>query len=275
MQLQHFKEFVSKETPIALVELTKIRGSGPRETGSWMLVSEIKTINTIGGGSLEYSLIENAKKMLKCSEQNSKNFSYKLNPEADQCCGGVIECKISIPKKSDLKKLEQRIKINKSTSPNLYLFGAGHVGEALITQACHLPLKITVVDSRLEIIESIKCKFKDRTENIDFVLDVLPERVVVASKAHSAFLVMTHSHSTDFNIVEEILRRKDIAFVGMIGSKTKKLSLKKHLKAKGFDEREIKSVKCPIGRNLKMNNKKMPEVIAALAISDILESFNE
>ena len=46
-------------------------------------------------------------------------------------------------------------------------------------------------------------------------------------------------------------------------------------KEKGFDERQIKSVKCPIGRNLKMNNKKMPEVIAALAISDILESFDK
>ena len=86
---------------------------------------------------------------------------------------------------------------------------------------------------------------------------------------------MTHSHSTDFNIVEEILRRKEFAFVGMIGSKTKKLSLRKHLKEKGFDEREIDSIKCPIGRRLKLNNKKMPEVIAALAISDILESFNE
>ncbi len=275
MQLRYFKEFVSKETPIALVELTKIKGSGPRDIGSWMLVSDVKTINTIGGGSLEYSLIEEAKKMLKSPEHPSKIFSYKLNPDADQCCGGVIECKISIPKNSDLKKLEQSITVNKSKYPNLYLFGAGHVGEALITQACNLPIKITVVDSRLEIIDAIKCKFNDQNENIDFIVDVLPERVVRTSKDHSAFLVMTHSHSTDFNIVEEILRRKNIAFVGMIGSKTKKLSLKKHLKEKGFDNREINSIKCPIGRTLKMNNKKLPEVIAALAISDILESFNE
>ena len=61
----------------------------------------------------------------------------------------------------------------------------------------------------------------------------------------------------------------------MIGSRTKKLSLKRFLKEKGFDEQKIDSVKCPIGRDLRIANKKMPEVIAALAISDILESFNE
>ena len=275
MQVKHFKKFVSKETPIALVELTKIKGSGPREIGSWMLVSDRKTINTVGGGSLEFSLIEEAKRMLSYSNLKSKIFTYKLNPEADQCCGGVIECKISIPKSSDLDKLEQRIVTDKSKYPNLYLFGAGHVGEALIRQACHLPLKITVVDSRLEIINAIKYKFKNLDENINFVLDVLPERIVRNSKKHSAFLVMTHSHSTDFSIIDEILHHQDVAFVGMIGSKTKKRSLKKYLKEKGFCEHKINSVKCPIGRDLKMQNKKMPEVIAALAICDILESFDE
>ena len=171
--------------------------------------------------------------------------------------------------------MKKKIRSDRSKYPNLYLFGAGHVGEALIRQACHLPLRITLVDSRLEIIKAIKCELKNQTENIDFVLDVLPERVVRTSKQHSAFLVMTHSHATDFNIIHEILKLKAISFVGMIGSKTKKLSLKKFLKEKGFDEKKIASVKCPIGRDLRMVNRKMPEVIAALAISEILESFNE
>ena len=213
--------------------------------------------------------------MLKYSAKRSKIFKYTLNPESDQCCGGVVECKISIPRESDLGALEQKIRNDRSKYPNLYIFGAGHVGEALIRQASHLPLRITLVDSRLEIIDALKLRYKDQTENIDFIVDVLPERVVRTSQKHSAFLVMTHSHSTDFDIIYEILQLKSISFVGMIGSRTKKLSLKRFLKEKGFDEQKIDSVKCPIGRDLRIVNKKMPEVIAALAISDILESFNE
>lgn len=272
--LKEFEHFIKTEKDIALIELITVKGSSPREVGAWMLVSPQKCLNTIGGGVLEFSMVAEAKKMMEDRSVDKLSFKSNLNPEFDQCCGGVVSCQISTVTKSTLKMIEKRIKNEISKYKSLYLFGAGHVGKSVIKLGLNLPLKITVTDSRLDLVKGLQNQFRDYVDTIKFNVDAIPERIIKSSPENSAYLVMTHSHATDFSLIEEILSLKKIGYVGMIGSKSKKISLQKYLKRKNISDNMADLVKCPIGRPIKFSGRKSPEVIAALTISDILESLD-
>ena len=272
--LKEFEHFIKTEKDIALIELITVKGSSPREVGTWMLVSPQKCLNTIGGGVLEFSMIAEAKKMMEDRSVDKLSFKSNLNPKFDQCCGGVVSCQISTVTKSTMKMIEKRIKNEISKYKSLYLFGAGHVGKSVIKLGLNLPLKITVTDSRLDVVKGLQNQFRDCVDTIKFNVDAIPERIIKSSPENSAYLVMTHSHATDFSLIEEILSLKKIGYVGMIGSKSKKISLQKYLKRKNISDNTADLVKCPIGRPIKFSGRKSPEVIAALTISDILESLD-
>ena len=272
--LKEFEHFIKTEKDIALIELITVKGSSPREVGTWMLVSPQKCLNTIGGGVLEFSMIAEAKKMMEDRSVDKLSFKSNLNPKFDQCCGGVVSCQISIVTKSTIKMIEKRIKNEISKFKSLYLFGAGHVGKSVIKLGLNLPLKITVTDSRLDVVKGLQNQFRDCVDTIKFNVDAIPERIIKSSPENSAYLVMTHSHATDFSLIEEILSLKKIGYVGMIGSKSKKISLQKYLKRRNISDNKADLVKCPIGRPIKFSGRKSPEVIAALTISDILESLD-
>ena len=272
--LKEFDHFIKTEKEIALIELITVKGSSPREVGAWMLVSPQKCLNTIGGGVLEFSMVAEAKKMMEDRSVDKLSFKSNLNPEFDQCCGGVVSCQISTFTKNTMRMIEKRIKNEISKYKSLYLFGAGHVGKSIIKLGLNLPLKITVTDSRLDLIKGLQNQFRDYVDTIKFNVDAIPERIIKSSPENSAYLVMTHSHATDFSLIEEILSLKKIGYVGMIGSKSKKISLQKYLKRKNISDNKADLVKCPIGRPIKFSGRKSPEVIAALTISDILESLD-
>ena len=272
--LKEFEHFIKTEKDIALIELITVKGSSPREVGTWMLVSPQKCLNTIGGGVLEFSMIAEAKKMMEDRSVDKLSFKSNLNPKFDQCCGGVVSCQISTVTKSTMKMIEKRIKNEISKYKSLYLFGAGHVGKSVIKLGLNLPLKITVTDSRLDLVRGLQNQFRDYVDTIKFNVDAIPERIIKSSPENSAYLVMTHSHATDFSLIEEILSLKKIGYVGMIGSKSKKISLQKYLKRRNISDNKADLVKCPIGRPIKFSGRKSPEVIAALTISDILESLD-
>ena len=272
--LKEFEHFIKTEKDIALIELTTVKGSSPREVGAWMLVSPQKCFNTIGGGVLEFSMVAEAKKMMEDRSEDKLSFKSNLNPKFDQCCGGVVSCQISTVTKNTMKMIEKRIKNEISHYKSLYLFGAGHVGKSVIKLGINLPLKITVTDSRLDLVKGLQNQFRDYVDTLKFNVDAIPERIIKSSPENSAYLVMTHSHATDFSLIEEILSLKKIGYVGMIGSKSKKISLQKYLKRKNISDNTVDLVKCPIGRPIKFSGRKSPEVIAALTISDILESLD-
>ena len=272
--LKEFEHFIKTEKDIALIELITVKGSSPREVGAWMLVSPQKCLNTIGGGVLEFSMVAEAKKMMEDRSEDKLSFKSNLNPKFDQCCGGVVSCQISTVTKSTTKMIEKRIKNEISKYKSLYLFGAGHVGKSVIKLGINLPLKITVTDSRLDLVKGLQNQFRDYVDTIKFNVDAIPERIIKSSPENSAYLVMTHSHATDFSLIEEILSLKKIGYVGMIGSKSKKISLQKYLKRKNISDNKANLVRCPIGRPIKFSGRKSPEVIAALTISDILESLD-
>jgi xanthine dehydrogenase accessory factor len=82
------------------------------------------------------------------------------------------------------------------------------------------------------------------------------------------YLVLTHEHALDQRIVEAILRRDDFAFLGLIGSKTKRSKFVRRLQARDIDSAAISRMTCPIG--LPGIEGKAPEVIAAAVLAQLL-----
>jgi xanthine dehydrogenase accessory factor len=103
-------------------------------------------------------------------------------------------------------------------------------------------------------------------------LTPVPEEMVREAPAGTAYVVLTHDHSLDFLIVAEALRREDAAYVGMIGSKTKKATFRSwFLKTAGGTEEEFARLVSPIGGDAVKD--KRPAVIAALAAAEIMSAI--
>ncbi len=148
----------------------------------------------------------------------------------------------------------------------LYLFGAGHVGRALVKILGELDCCVTWIDSR-------ESEFPDAVPaNVICMVSDEPADAASSASADAYFLVMTHSHTLDHEIAESILRRDDVAWFGLIGSRTKRRLFETRLHARGICAERRASMICPIG-NTRVSSKE-PMAIALGVATQILE-FSE
>ena len=150
--------------------------------------------------------------------------------------------------------------------PELYLFGAGHVGRALAPVLAPLPLRLYWVDSReqefpAEIPHGVVAL---RPENpVDSIPDASP---------HSYYVIMTHQHPLDYALLEAVLRRGDAAYVGVIGSQSKWRRFRMRLEHRGYEDALIDSVHCPIG--LTTVPGKRPAEIAVSVAAELVAHYH-
>ncbi|MEP9323828.1 xanthine dehydrogenase accessory protein XdhC [Paraburkholderia phymatum] len=124
---------------------------------------------------------------------------------------------------------------------HVVLFGAGHVGHALISLLGRLPCVVQWVDERDEL-------FPDEVPaNVQVEATDTPAAIVDEAPAGAYFLVMTHNHALDFALAERIMRRRDFTYFGMIGSKTKRVKFERRLIDRGVDSQRLFEMTCPIG----------------------------
>ncbi|CCV09863.1 xanthine dehydrogenase accessory protein XdhC [Mesorhizobium sp. STM 4661] len=305
-KVQSLKDFLAGQGRIALVEVAATKGSTPRETGAFMLVSASATSGTIGGGQLEYMAIDKARQLLlsalegemaakrpegAVSEGTARASStaaatppdgfaatlpsrgrdtratldIPLGPEIGQCCGGRVEVSIRLLNPALGAELIRNAEAEEAHLPHLYLFGGGHVGQALASAAALLPVHVVVVETRAEALEGMP-------ETVETMLTPMPEAVVREAPAGAAFAILTHDHALDFLIVAEVLKRNDTAYVGMIGSRTKKATFKSwFLKSAEGTEAGFARLVSPIGGDAVKD--KRPQVIAALAAAQIMTAL--
>jgi xanthine dehydrogenase accessory factor len=145
---------------------------------------------------------------------------------------------------------------------HLLLFGAGHVGAAVVRAMAHLPCTITWVDERDDMFPP------DVPANVQVEATDAPEDLVAGAPAGASYLVMTHSHALDQRLAEAILARGDVGWFGLIGSKTKRKQFEHRLRARGADPARIEAMACPIG--LAGISSKQPAVIAASVSAQLL-----
>jgi xanthine dehydrogenase accessory factor len=146
---------------------------------------------------------------------------------------------------------------------NIAVFGAGHVGTAVVKSLSNLDCNIRWVDSRRDI-------FRQTPRNVRPVESSEPALEVTAMPSGSCYLVMTHSHALDYAICERILIRQDAAYCGLIGSVSKRRRFEKRYRAQGLPDAVIESLVCPIG--VAGIQGKKPAEIAVAAAADVLRS---
>lgn len=151
--------------------------------------------------------------------------------------------------------------------PHLVLFGAGHVGAAIVRTLADLPCRVTWVDVRDDIFPP------NVPDNVTIEVTDTPEAVVDDAPTGSSYLVMTHSHALDQRLSEAILRRTDAGWFGLIGSKTKRMQFEHRLRDRGIAAERLADMVCPIG--LPGIDGKAPAVIAASVCAQLLQVWEE
>lgn len=252
------ESWVTCGRPAMLVEVIAARGSVPREAGTRMLVSADDVAGTIGGGHLEWQAIARARERLAADDIAPLDWPVALGPSLGQCCGGALTLRFT--------PLDETTLAAWPAAPprfRLHLFGAGHVGRALVQVLAGVPCQIVWVDER----------------EAEFPAEPLPghvERVCVepveAEVAQGCpgdfYLVMTHSHALDLALADAILKRADFGWFGLIGSASKRARFEHRLRERGIADALLARMACPIG--LGDIAGKQPGVIAVSVAAQLL-----
>jgi len=145
---------------------------------------------------------------------------------------------------------------------NIAVFGAGHVGSAVVNALSELDCNIRWIDSRRKMFRKVPA-------NVSAIVASDPALEVAAMPADSFYLVMTHSHAMDFDICDRILQRRDARYCGLIGSLSKRRRFEKRYRQQGMPQSVIDQLICPIGVD-GISGKK-PAEIAVAAAAEILK----
>lgn len=257
--LAKLEAFLAVRPELALVRVREAKGSTPREAGTWMLVGQDAIFGTIGGGQLEFMAIEQARALI-AGEDAKAELDVPLGPEIGQCCGGRVGLDIALLDRPRRRALIEEMATLEAARPSVFLFGGGHVGVALAGALCLMPVKVTVVETRQEALQGLP-------DGVERRLLAMPEEAVRTAPPGSAFVVLTHDHALDFLIAGEALRRNDAAYVGMIGSRTKRATFASWFARNGGDAALLERLHSPIGGEGVRD--KRPAVIATLAAAEI------
>jgi xanthine dehydrogenase accessory factor len=260
---------------------------------------------TVGGGALEFAALEAANEALRRGRGPARRRSLALGPELGQCCGGRVEWRVETFDKRDLDDLSalaiaeggasatliarlgpdgrvQRTLLGSSlgerrlaplaeeswTEPlglimrAIYLFGAGHVGRALSLALAPLPFAVRWIDSRRDAFPT------HAPANVTLIHAPEPSAELASAPDSALVVVMTHSHALDLEIVAEALRVERFAYVGLIGSATKRARFLSQMRAAGLTELQLARLVCPIG--IPGLESKDPAVIAASTAAQLL-----
>ncbi len=270
----------------ALVSVVKVEGSAPRETGARIVVTPTGSHGTIGGGTLEWQAMAEARASLGAAAEGNTIAPHltrhALGPDLGQCCGGRIELMTEVFDQgardivADFARRESAgsfrltgrivapdfVELFGEDRRPLLLFGAGHVGQALVTALASLPFEITWIDPRADAFPATM------PETVMPLRVDDPVALLQAAAPGSFVLVMTHSHALDFDIVAAALADRRFAYIGLIGSATKRVRFTHRLQQSGLPDARIANLVCPIG--LPGIQSKHPAAIAAATVAQML-----
>lgn len=244
-------ELQQQGQPCVLVTIIEERGSTPRNAGSKMVVTAERIFETIGGGHLEYKAMELAREMLQSRSQDTRLERFSLGASLGQCCGGATVLLFE-----PMGQPQAQIAV----------FGAGHVGRALVPLLASLPCKVRWIDSREN----------EFPEQIPTGVDKVVEDEVVDEVGNmppgSYYIVMTHNHQLDLELTAAILKRNDFAYYGLIGSKSKRAKFEHRLRERGFTTEVMRRMRCPLG--LAEVKGKLPIEIAVSIAGEVIATYN-
>lgn len=243
-----------------LIRIEAVEGSAPREAGTCMAVSETDIAGTIGGGQLEFHCIDIAREMLTAGE-TLRSLAIPLGPQMGQCCGGRVAVRMTRPGAAEIAMLAATERASLAARRQIMIFGAGHTGRALALALAPLPFATSLVDDRDGTLQGLPAA-------ITCIRMDDPALAIETAPPGSAFIVLSHSHALDYRLAEAALMRGDGAYVGMIGSATKRARFASGFLRSGGTRDALSRLTCPIG-GCDVDDKR-PEVIAALTAAELV-----
>lgn len=244
--------------PAVVVDVVAHQGSVPREAGTRMLVSAHEVIGTIGGGHLELKAIADARALM--AQGGAGHVQHvALGPSLGQCCGGALDLRFTPLATADPDNWALA-----SSRFTLQLYGAGHVGRAIVRLLAGIPCRVQWIDER-------EAEFPPGPlpPHIERVCVEPVQAEVATAPPGACYLVLTHSHDLDMAITQAILQRGDFAYFGLIGSKTKRARFEHRLLDRGVTPAMIDRMVCPIG--VAGVKGKEPDVIAVAVVAQLLQ----
>ena len=275
--LSSLAQAMDRHGQVARILIADHKGSSPREAGTSMLVWDTGDSGTIGGGALEYQAVKFARKQLYNNALTTVQ-SIPLGPNLGQCCGGsvtlVTECfslsnlpeettyfarpiKPNTPEPLWVKRnlanvrngaeilgtqLQDGWLVEPIAQPHqpVWIYGAGHVGRAIIDTMQGLPFDITWIDTNAD-------RFPDHIPETVMQLIAQNPALVAKHAPHNAkHYILTYSHALDLELCHAILSHS-FKSLGLIGSKTKHARFTTKLQALGHSRTQISRIICPIG----------------------------
>jgi xanthine dehydrogenase accessory factor len=299
------ERLIATQGAAALVTLAQAEGSSPREVGARMVVALDGTfIGTIGGGALEWGALAEAQALLAHPGANVARLDKALGPDLGQCCGGRVLLTIEKFSVADrdavaaLAKAENagvlstiasvaadgrlarhltrpmegpayEVRADGSVRERfgeeptaLYLFGAGHVGRALTVALAPLSFAVTWMDTRPGAVP------EEFPANVTAIRDGEPVKLLARAPDGAFVAIMTHSHALDLDLTIAALRAKRFAYVGLIGSETKRARFTSAMRKMDMAADLVDALVCPIG--LTKIADKAPAAIAASVVAQLL-----
>ena len=274
--LETLTETVTQHGPTARVVIAAHQGSSPREVGASMLVWSSGQSGTIGGGALEHQATQHARSLLATKEKALTHTA--LGPKLNQCCGGAVtlftevftaetlpEPNSLIARPTNDPAMPLAVKRLLATARNqgalpaphllqgwmieplahptrqLWIWGAGHVGRALIHTLAPLS------DLHITWIDTAPSRFPDTIPDNTTALPVeTPTNATELAPRNAEHLILTYSHALDLDLCHRLLLH-GFQSLGLIGSQTKWARFQSRLRALGHTPQTIAKITCPIG----------------------------
>ena len=304
--LNELSTLVAVHGPVARIVIVEIKGSTPRDVGTYMYVWAEGQSGTIGGGALELEATRTARARLSADqfgENKDYSSSHPLGPAHGQCCGGYVKLwsevydndriaaltepfvaraydgsqTPSLGVQRRLTKLRNGehpldqtlvqdgwiIEPNTQSRRSLWIWGAGHVGRALVSVLADLP------DFDLTWVDTAQDRFPDHVpKGVTTVPSQNPNLLMAHAPKHASHLILTYSHALDLDLCHHALCH-GFAFCGLIGSDTKWARFRRRLLNLGHSQAEIDRITCPIGQPAL---GKHPQQIAIGVALDLLHA---
>ena len=252
-------ELRTARQPGVLVTVTEVRGHAPREAGAKMVVGQLRTWGTIGGGNLEQEAVVRARELIADAATEPSTSVTRLSDRAPaqhgvQCCGGEVTLLFE-----PLRPV-----------PAIAIFGMGHVGAELALVLARHDIELHLVDSRAAHVdpERLASVTANAVARVHRHHAVVPELVLGELPTGSHVLIMTHDHAEDAALCDAALRCGHLGSIGLIGSTVKWSRFARKLAAEGHDEAALARITTPIG--LPDITGKAPAVIAVSVAADLL-----
>jgi xanthine dehydrogenase accessory factor len=246
---QALVDVLQNNKPAALATVVKTRGASPRQAGAKMLVyPDGSIVGSVGGGEMELRVIAAAKETLVTGQPRYLDMTLSNEQRGDPLiCGGEMEIFV-----------EPLL-----TSPTLVIVGAGHIGAALAQLAQFIGFRVVVLDDRSEFVTPENFPYADERIAGDIVakirdVEITPQTYIV---------LVTRMHTLDAALLGAIIE-KPAAYIGMLGSKKRVMTVMDMLKQQGANVDALARVHAPIGLDI---HAETPQEIAVSILAEIIQ----